>query len=135
MISLEMAQKLKDAGLAWEPKEGDFYYYEYNRIEVKVIHGIPSHEPELYMGFGDHAFFAPSLDQLLAEVGKRGWKWVIYSTTPEITKSTEIYELLEDEKLYHCSVMRDKQEYINGRHTPDDAAAEGLLWIISQKEV
>jgi len=27
MISLEMARKLKNAGLVWEPKEGDFFAY------------------------------------------------------------------------------------------------------------
>ena len=131
MISLEMARKLRDAGLEWEPLAGDFYSWCGRNWLVDFCQ---TSQAEILASQPDPALWLPRLDQLLAEIEKRGWEWTIYSATPENVKSVDIYEVIADEKLYHCSVAQDKLGHISGRHTPDDAAAEALLWILSQKE-
>ena len=52
MISLELAQKLRDAGLKWEPALGQSY--------KDVVEG---------------GIWLPRLDQLQAEIEQRGWDW------------------------------------------------------------
>lgn len=48
MISLELAKKLKDAGLKWSPKMGDFYH------DVDMV-------------------WLPKLDQMLKEIMRQGY--------------------------------------------------------------
>ena len=51
MLSLELAKKLKFAGLVWEPKRGDYFAAGYetlgNRANIYVVSGEHSLVPEL----------------------------------------------------------------------------------------
>lgn len=86
MISLEMAKKLKEAGLKWEPKFGDHYIIPavfeeglHGVMDTKQImsyHKNPKEWEESIRGF----VFTPRLDQLLAEISKTGWKWILFGT-------------------------------------------------------
>ena len=122
MISLELAKKLKEAGLEWEPKLGDHYIipavFEVGLHEVmdtKQImsyHKNPKEWEESIRGF----VFAPRLDQLLAEIERLGWK----------------YELRNDEAGidYVCFVFSEGYNEYAHANTPTNAAAEALLWIL-----
>ncbi len=74
MISLEMAKKLKEAGLEWEPQRGDWYYFG-DDGELHIYRGA-SLEAKTPEGL----YFTPRLDQLLAEISKTGWKWILFGT-------------------------------------------------------
>jgi hypothetical protein len=48
MISLETAQRLKDAGLKWEPKEGDYFAHVDGQRQEEVWH------PNIFVVSGEH---------------------------------------------------------------------------------
>lgn len=115
MISLETARKLKDAGLEWRPQRGDWYYSGSN-IEVNIYVRPNEKVPE-------SIYYAPRLDQLLAEIEKRGYRWDLFIT------AYGWYKLLlaTPKKLYF-----DIDKF-DGGSLPDEAAASALLWILEDK--
>ena len=125
MLSLETAQRLKAAGLKWEPQEGDFLYYhtygEGSELGVISDSDMGEHREEsldnIYTG---EWIFAPRLDQLLAEIEKRGWKHELYSH-PEFGK-------------YHCVIQKGGIRRLFDANSPEEAAAQALIWILAQKE-
>lgn len=118
MTSLEMAKKLKEAGLEWEPKFGDHYIIPavfeeglHEVMDTKQImsyHENPKEWEESIRGF----VFTPRLDQLLAE---------IYET----------YNFTLHSSGY--IVLRKKGSGMVAEHfhsdTLENAAASALLWI------
>lgn len=109
MISLELARKLKEAGLEWEPQRGDWYYFgddgELHLLRVATPRPVP-----------EVVYFAPRLDQLLAEIRELGYKWFVETDTEryfirviEIKKPNNFHVIFSD--------------------SPTDAAASALLWI------
>ena len=87
MIGLELAKKLKEAGLEWEPKFGDHYIIPavfeeglreiMDTKQIMSYHKNPKEWEESIRGF----VFTPRLDQLLAEIEKRGYKWFVETDT------------------------------------------------------
>ena len=121
MISLEIAKKLKDSGLKWEPKFGDHYIipavFEVGLHEVMDTRQIMSYHknPKEWEESNRGFVFAPRLDQLLAEIERLGWK----------------YELRNDEAGidYVCFVFSEGYNEYAHASTPTNAAASALLWI------
>ena len=110
MISLELAKKLKEAGLEWKPKKGDFYgVFGTNSIELITIDRndiVPR-----------NIIWLPSLDQLLAEIEKRGYGWKLEKFHAYNLRRMEIYKVND---LLGCF----------GGNSPEEAAASALLWIL-----
>ena len=116
MISLEMARKLRDAGLEWEPLAGDFYSWCGRNWLVDFCQ---TSQAEILARQPDPALWLPRLDQLLAEVEKGNYEWCL--------------EQARDQ--YRLSLWFDQACVYEFRSdTPDDAAGQALLWILSQKE-
>ncbi len=156
MISLETAQKLKDAGLRWEPKEGDCWcngmwmainYY----LELVTGHLLVKKE----------AIWLPRLDQLLAEIEKRGFDIDLmhFATNSENTSqvddppwSCEVNRFIGWEQLdngqpkliIHGKDGSDREVNVHGpwqenrlnkyfdADSPEEAAAQALLWILKE---
>ena len=127
MISLEMARKLRDAGMEWEPKEGDWYSDGIGLMALTTGLTIetltmPQDDNKTLLLFGKCFIWFPRLDQLLAEVGKRGWRWWL------------------DQLInggYRCLLIEDKRTGLPEKRvegsTPEDAAASALLWILDRR--
>lgn len=133
MIGVELAGKLKEARLAWEPKEGDWlllwqpgigmeegFYYENARLrEVDCENEHKVTEKDVWL---------PSLSDMLAELESRGYYWEMYCRT---TLDGDGYEI---------QIMRLEEWNENGSSgnksadTPEDAAAEVLLWVLERDE-
>lgn len=127
VTSLELSKKLKNAGLRWEPKEGDLFYpySPFLRRHEKRLAVCPFKEIISINVEADEKddIFAPRLDQLLAEIEKRGYRWDIGN--------------LEDKP---CIGLFDweTREYVMGLfygETPTDAAGEALLWILEREVI
>lgn len=123
MISLDMAKKLKDAGLKWEPNRGDWYYSYHDRLyclgETGYLHG-----EEWAKVREDIMVFAPRLDQLLAEIEKRGYR----------AESDGPYPGAE-ELQYSCVIRKNSNALkIGTGDTRDEAAAQALIWILRGAE-
>ena len=75
MISLEKAKALKSAGLVWEPKRYDLYQVHPEEPWSEVICIMrQDHADSAKKWVGDgHIVWLPLLDQLLAEIERRGW--------------------------------------------------------------
>ena len=77
MISLELAKKLKDAGLKWELKYGDFY--SFGDRETLVVPNLNYNYDSTFVQkmsiIATEGIWLPSLSQLLEEVERRGWGW------------------------------------------------------------
>lgn len=140
MISLETAKALKEAGLEWEPKVGDWFYWneEPNLVtscdDIYIWSNVAAWRLEC-----DYLIFAPRLDQLIKEGVKRGY-WI--AIVPYPTKTKVIWEAL----LYtwwngdFCELT--EKEFMEGDKSnvplfvhdfPEEAAAQALLWILQNK--
>ena len=119
MISLEKAKALKEAGLTWEPQEGDCISELWNRGvgEYRKIKYLNSDDIEEYEEcYG--ALWLPSLSQLLAEIERWGYDYDI----SRVKASNRPYGI----SVY--SIIRCLNSNI------EDAAADALLWIIESKK-
>lgn len=114
MISLETAQKIRDAGLKWELQLGDIF--SYGDPELFSIHrnGKERLEPPKHLLVD--AIHLPRLDQLLAEIEKRGWTWEAESQ--------------EDNGHYSVRVRQGNIFNRTWADTPEEAAAQALIWIL-----
>lgn len=130
MISLETSRKLKDAGLVWEPKEGDAVYKSKKEIATlcqscAMVHfdTFDAYLKRWKLNFDANKkwYFAPRLDQLLAEIERQGYVWDA-SLNPA-----------QDQK-YACWVVNKDVHYCAWGNFPDEAAAAALLWIMGQQE-
>ena len=120
MISLELARKLKEAGLEWEPQMYDFFTMII--LEKPIIACVTdkwtldSVRKEVLEFKGERRLFLPRLDQLLAE---------IYET----------YNFTLHSSGY--IVLRKKGSGMVAEHfhsdTLENAAAEALLWIYERR--
>lgn len=132
MLSLEMAKKLKEAGLEWIPKYGDMCYLTYNK-------GLKSEHTKLIAvvenGLTCSEIFAPRLEQLLAEIERRGYA---YELKIEGTQSEARYCLLLyewDEQVAEIDFglgWTPCEEFYNAKSS-EEAAAQALLWILGQE--
>lgn len=125
MLSLELAKRLKELGLRWEPQEGDFLYYHTYGEESKlgVINDSDmgeNREESLDNIYTGEWIFAPRLDQLLAEIEKRGYAWKLEKFHAYNLRRMEIYKVND---LLGC--FED--------NSPEEAAAQALIWILEQE--
>lgn len=122
MLSIEMAKKLKEAGLVWNPDIGDIFFYDEGHWDSLSLNDVINGEfkGEILDYIEEEWLFAPRLDQLLAEIEKRGWKHELYSH-PEFGK-------------YHCVIQKGGIRRLFDANSPEEAAAQSLLWILEQKK-
>ena len=123
MISLEKARALKEAGLVWEPKQGDWYYcLEFDQPELQAIDAAYAFgfEPD------DDDVFAPRLDQELGEIQSR---FKINQWWEMADDWFSIYELRNIDGAEGSVLIKS----IHDSDTPEDAAADALLWLIGQQ--
>jgi hypothetical protein len=123
MISLETAKKLKDAGLKWDPNWGD-YFAGSEEVEIAKSgsnDGQGFYKINYFGGYmqGNGIVWIPRLDQLLAEISKTEWKWVLFSTGGIFLEN--------DEKgTWHEIECENNEANV-------EAAAQALLWILEQE--
>lgn len=107
MISLDTAQALKEAGLEWE----------------RGAHGPVSSNQWTWKedsAYKDLVWY-PRLGQMLAEIERRGYRWQADSQN-------------DSSRDYSVIVISQKQPNIYQRFWSeflDEAAAQGLLWILA----
>jgi hypothetical protein len=130
MISLETAKTLKKAGLEWEPKVGDRYLQEYCSGKEPVI-GIRATDNEGYYQDTIQTQL-PHLDQLLAEIGRRGYRYILDSNPDDETNKffSPTIKLLEKDNT--CK-FKWWIVFAECADSPEEATAQALLWILSQK--
>lgn len=132
MLSLELARKLKEAGLPWNVTIYDFCYYQ-ERLYVVTFAFID----KVIISAGvrvdiSKCVFAPRLDQLLAEIEQQGYSWHLYTYTLPIAKTTS----------YACEVFKFGKPIFTsngctfaGSSTgPEDATAQALIWILEREK-
>ena len=124
MINLETARKLKDAGLEWEPKVNDFACFKDRRGIVRSVRWdeklslwVLVVDFDHHRDSGSYEYFTwlPRLDQLLAEIERQGWDWIMDKGS--------------------MTLYRDKEWGSQFFGVPDDAAANALLWILEREKV
>jgi hypothetical protein len=130
MIKLETARKLKEAGLSWEPKVGDLFYWESNndgwKIDAFTIDDIEDNLEEVKDCLENEEWLpCPRLDQLLGEIEARGYWWELYKNPMQFpTGSYDIQISQGIDFKYHTPLATD---------SPEEAAAQALLWILEQE--
>lgn len=112
MLSLDLARKLRDAGLVWRLERGDMFHSE-DADGIYVADGDRMMDLE-----GD--LWLPRLDQLLAEIEARGYEY-----RQEYKKAYGLND-------YHCLISeKGKDKYFGwGADTPEEAAGLALLHIL-----
>ena len=136
MLSLEKARALKEVGLAWEPKEGDWLFYDQKNLIVLSVQecniiatcGVL---PFAIFEYQERALvWLPRLSQLLAEIELHGYTWEIGLATsrggsldPGVHKSGYWCEAFKGGRLAHRVILAETRE---------DAAAEVLLMILKE---
>lgn len=124
MIGLELAKKLKEAGLEWEPQRGDWYYFgddgELHLLRVATPRPVP-----------EVVYSAPRLDQLLAEIEKWGYSWEMRTVIDE----SQSVRFNAKNIAYWIHVWKTGHiEWEDGFKraftSPSNASASALLWIL-----
>ncbi len=117
MISMEKARELKSAGLAWEPKQFDFYHNTNNKQDDIIV----LNKQAIADAGKVNLIWLPSLSQLLAEIEARGYEWDLSYKARD--------------KGYLCAVFSGKLSFNwwSKIATPENAAADALLWILKQE--
>lgn len=114
MITLELAQKLKDAGLKWGDKAvGDRYYCDGMRW---IFHGTEYDDNGIFK-YINKSVWLPSLSQLLAEIRAREYWWY----------------MKQDTRLCQITVKAGIKAITKESNIPEEAAGLGLFWILEQK--
>jgi len=125
MISLEKARTLKAAGLVWEPKKGDWGFW--NNAEMPTPQ-LVTYNPDPKTVNIKNSTWLPSLSQLLAEIEKHGGcaLYVFDSGLHVLEKGAYELEMpkVEITEFESISFRSD---------TPEDAAASALIWILQNK--
>jgi hypothetical protein len=132
VISLSTAKKLRDAGLRWEPKEGDYCYYDEkldllageNLASTVKLHNLITKNPE-YQDMGP--IWVPSLDQLLGEIEARGFRWDVSKYSREHLASDK-----DRSGAYGCQVESSTDVIEFTADTPEEAAGRALLWVLTE---
>ena len=138
MISLEKAKKLKEAGLGWEPQIGDMFYWQNGKdwgIDALTSEDANNNLDEI-RDYIDEGFriFAPRLDQLLAEIEKRGYSWEMRTVIDE----SQSVRFNAKNIAYWIHVWKTGHiEWEDGFKraftSPSNAAASALLWILERR--
>lgn len=137
MISLELARKLKEAGLEWEPKEldcisapADVCASAYlGKEEMEEIQSFSNEEMKTLQ---EKIVWLPRLDQLLAEIERRGYGYDLHTlTTNHEHKYYCAIKLLE----CACGYRIDNISWGPFKaDNPEDAAAKALIWVLERKK-
>lgn len=109
-ISLELAKKLKELGLKWNPQPGDCHCWAGIYSVVKNGFYIEQTETNIWL---------PRLKQLIQEVEKEGYCWGFIK---ESLWSGYLFSLV------------DSPAPIFYGTTPENAVAQALIWIYEHKE-
>lgn len=119
MISLELAKKLKAAGLKWEPKQGDCYW----DVDYKKVRHTGRPGKLLWVSWH---IWLPSLSQLLAEIEARDYQWNLCKNTMRFKNGYYDIAIYQGgiPWAYHTPFAVD---------TPAEAAGQALLWILEQE--
>lgn len=138
-VSLELAKKLKEAGLQWEPKEGDVFSDQYDNVDrvfavtAKDNCGdfiLFSNEDWKGIGKGIHCkylkryFWLPTLADLLEWLEGRGYSYQLYDNYPCSEKIIRLYGREPGDLV--CLVRLSAA-------TNEDAAAKAVLWVLEQE--
>lgn len=118
MLPFETCEKLKAAGLEWDPVSTDMYYRLF-KINSRTAYALYSAHD---MGITSFDIFAPRLDQLLAEIEKRSWTWMLYAPNDDGKYGIDIGK----GTLCHNNMLAMAD-------SPEEAAAAALLWILKQE--
>ena len=159
MLSIEMAKKLKEAGLVWNPDIGDIFFYDEDHWDSLSLNDVINGEfkGEILDYIEEEWLFAPRLDQLLMKIEKLGWDIDLMhfannkdnteisddpSWSCEVNKFFGLTQTdVEPKLIIHQSDGTDHAVNVNGRwqenrqneifdaDTPENAAASALLWI------
>jgi hypothetical protein len=128
-MKLETAQKLKDAGLPWMPELLDTYVFtkfeESGELSVcipKTYENVNNLNGLLLIDAEDETglLWLPRLDQMLAEIEKRGYGWKLEKFHAYNLRRMQIYKIND---LLGCFEA----------DSPEEAAAQALLWILEQE--
>lgn len=132
MISRELAEKLKAAGLPWEPKIGDMFVGWEGPNERDDGHYIdaPMRFDEYFGIVCDtkpEDIWLPTLSDLLHEIEARGYEW-----------SMECFRYLDDSGhwLFRYEIVLQSAVMSGPRFSedaPDEAAGETLLWVLERE--
>ena len=120
MLSLELAKRLKELGLKWEPQRGDQYRVLLYKRLTQIYDADPKNEYRI-----KDSVWLPRLDQLLAEIEERGYWWVLSHIAFE--RGVYKYEMVVSKKH---SLQKDE---IFIADSPTEATAQALIWILEQE--
>lgn len=127
MLSLELARKLKEAGLEWEPKQGDWFYRkdgvrgfvtDANMGDWWAVFPPDGKEVAFCIEEADRFIFASRLDQLLAEIDRQECQYILNNNFPGMPKGAGI-ELL----------VKNAPGWLGSGNSAEEVAAEALLWL------
>ena len=117
MIKLETAVALRDAGLVPDLECGDKLYGV--KGELFLLHPYNIDE--------DEDIFAPRIDQLLAEIEGRGWKY--YAGCNSTAEGKYVINIWRKDSNNYRNPIEGHKFYAD---SPEEAAATALLWILRE---
>lgn len=130
MVSVDMARRLKGAGLRWEPKLGDWAVWQKDigLVDIELSNGIVriNHGSGYTYETVEKCLWFPTLSDLLGWLegrvnrltGGNGYWW-------------NAYQDANNKWRYSLTLSEGPQFHAE---TPEDAAAKAVLWVLENEK-
>jgi len=124
MISIDKAKQLKELGLKWNPKCGDWYkadYWPTPTLFTTDTLRLDDKEIENVIKNVKNNIWLPSLKQLLDKIKEYNWTYALYSENEiEIETRMEYISLIDRNRNFEGEII-------------EDIVADALIWILKCK--
>lgn len=131
MLSLETARKLKGAGLKWKPSIGDQYRELLYEKLTQIYDADPINEYRI-----KKSIWLPRLDQLLAEIEKRGYGYELTSYPASyFAELGDSFPITYKLKLFDEVGLEKEFGDCANVFSSEEAAAQALIWILEQEGI
>jgi hypothetical protein len=133
MISIELAVRLRDAGLAWLPAEGDRFNIPYEGLEDHVFS-----ISEMTVGFGEvpggrQISFNGAVEWALDSIMERDVVWLPAEAQLRDRLGAAFQSLSRHGNRYRCTVRVDDEVRTFEADAPADAYGVALLHLLDKE--
>lgn len=141
MVSLEMALQLKEAGLRWEPAEGDSFTVPNGDLNNQVFVLSPLSAHVQIMKGHPFVMFHGSTEWAMDYILTQDVVWLLSETQvrAELEQRLDAFDqpnirLQRLPDFYHCSVGVHGQDLLFVAQTASDAYGQALLYMLKNEE-
>lgn len=134
MISVDLARRLRDAGLEWLPAEGDRFMIPDRDLEDHVFSVSEMTVEVRRLAGRQRIMFNGSVEWALDSIMQREVIWLPSEAQLRDRLGTTFLSLQRDKNAYGCEIVVGEQRRRYAAAEPADAYAQALLALLDEPE-